>query len=230
MVTPEQIKAARALLNWKQSDLAKASGLSLPSVNNIERAIASPRVDTMTSLQKSLENAGIEFIGEKGVSIRTEIFEFSNFEGDGFLTKLYDDIFSCMKGPDDCSDMCGIDERKFSEYGGTDILRYFEYQQKTKFKERILIKKGDTFLLAPPSTYRWISAELIGTIPYFVYKDRFVMLMWEQKRAVVIRNQSIADTFRKQFDFLWALGEDLPPHLENKIHDEKVRNKLLKKK
>ncbi|HEY1096410.1 MAG TPA: helix-turn-helix transcriptional regulator, partial [Alphaproteobacteria bacterium] len=51
MITAEQIKAARALLNWKQSDLARESGVSLPSINNIERNIGSPRLDTLQSIQ-----------------------------------------------------------------------------------------------------------------------------------------------------------------------------------
>ena len=230
MITPQQIKAARSLLNWKQSDLAKVSGISLPSINNIERNIASPRIETIRALQKSLENAGIEFIGEKGVSLREEIFDFQVLEGDDFLKHLYDDIFDCMKSSDDHCDMCGINERKFAAIGGEQIIRYFEYQQKTNFKERMLIATGDTYLLAPPSSYRWISPDLIGTIPYFVYKDRLVLLMWDNKRAGIIRNQSIADSFRKQFEFLWALGEDLPPHLKHKIVDDKFRAQLLTKK
>lgn len=230
MITAGQIKAARALLNWKQSDLAEACGLSLPSINNIERNIASPRIETIRVLQKSLENAGVEFIGEKGVALREEIFDFQVLEGADFLQKLYDDIFDCMKSSEDHCDMCGINERKFSELGGEQILRYFEYQQQTKFQERMLISEGDTYLLAPPSSYRWISSDLIGTIPYFVYKDRFVMLMWDSKRAIIIRNQSIADTFLKQFDFLWSLGQELPPHIDNKINDEKVRERILKKR
>lgn len=36
-VSVDQLKAARALLNWSQSDLATKSGYSLPTINNIER-------------------------------------------------------------------------------------------------------------------------------------------------------------------------------------------------
>lgn len=60
-MTPAQIKAARALLGWKQTDLAEKSGVSLPSVKNIERGATDPRVSTMNALQRALESAGLKF-------------------------------------------------------------------------------------------------------------------------------------------------------------------------
>ncbi len=219
MITPQQIKAARALLDWKQSDLATASGLSLPSVNNIERAIGSPRTDTMEALCGALENAGIEFMSGHGVRLKDEIFDVFKFEGNDFIEKQNDDLFACMQGPEDEALMCGLDERKFPQYAPDQVKRYDAYQKQTKFKERILIKNNDTFFLANPKVYRWISPELIGTIPYLVYKDRFVMIMWEQKRVVIIRNQSVAETFKKQFEFLWKLGEKVPLGLKSRLED-----------
>lgn len=221
MITPEQIKAARALLKWKQSDLARASGLSLPSINNIERAIGSPRVDTMNALQEALENGGIQFTSGRGVCLREEIFEIHKYEGDDFIQKQNDDLFSCMQSPADEALMCGLDERKFIEYAPDQVPRYDAYQKKTKFIERILIRNDDTFFLAKPEVYRWISPELIGTIPYLVYKDHFVMIMWESKRVVIIRNQGIADTFRKQFNFLWNLAKPVPPGHKSKLDKQK---------
>ena len=66
MVTPAQIKAARALLGWHQADLARAAGISLNVVNRVEREVVDPRVSTLRALQRALEEAGIEFI-ENGV-------------------------------------------------------------------------------------------------------------------------------------------------------------------
>ena len=72
MITTTQIKAARALLNIKQSDLAKKSGVSIATLNNIERgAQADPRVSTITSIQAALEKSGITFINDsfEGVGV-----------------------------------------------------------------------------------------------------------------------------------------------------------------
>ncbi len=62
MLTPAQIRAARALLNWSQVDLAAASGVALQSIKNIETGKTDPRLSTATALCRSLETAGIIFL------------------------------------------------------------------------------------------------------------------------------------------------------------------------
>lgn len=63
-VEPPQIRAARALLGWKQTDLAKASGVSEMSVKNIERGATDPRASTLKALQEALEKAGVVFLDD----------------------------------------------------------------------------------------------------------------------------------------------------------------------
>ena len=67
-ITSEQLRAARALLRWEQRDLAKASGVSLPSVKRLETqpgALAAQE-RTIVGFVKALEAAGVEFIAENG--------------------------------------------------------------------------------------------------------------------------------------------------------------------
>jgi len=106
--TPTQIRAARALLDWKQSELAQYAGLSLPSINNIERGIISPRAATLERIRRTLEEANIVFIGDSGVQLKKEIFEIEQYEGAHFIEKQNDDLFSCMRTPDDEALMCSL--------------------------------------------------------------------------------------------------------------------------
>ena len=66
MITPAQIRAARALIGWKQVDVAKAAGVSEMSVKNIERGATDPRISTMSAIQRALESAGVIFVAENG--------------------------------------------------------------------------------------------------------------------------------------------------------------------
>ena len=59
MINPSQIRAARAIINAKQSELAKIAGVSLATLNNIERGIGDPRTSTLDSISKALANAGV---------------------------------------------------------------------------------------------------------------------------------------------------------------------------
>jgi transcriptional regulator with XRE-family HTH domain len=65
LITTEQLRAARGLLGWSQSELAARAGLSLPTVKRLEGGFG-PRVsdEARAKLQRAIEAAGIEFINE----------------------------------------------------------------------------------------------------------------------------------------------------------------------
>jgi DNA-binding XRE family transcriptional regulator len=67
LVTNDQLRAARGLLSWSQSELAARAGLSLPTVKRLEAGFG-PRVsdEARGKLQRAIEAAGIEFIEENG--------------------------------------------------------------------------------------------------------------------------------------------------------------------
>jgi transcriptional regulator with XRE-family HTH domain len=63
MITAGQIRAARALIGWKQSDLAKKSGISEITIKNVEReATLGPRSTTLGAIQAAFERAGVAFL------------------------------------------------------------------------------------------------------------------------------------------------------------------------
>ena len=65
-VTPEQCRAARAFLNWSQSKLAEASGVSRETIINFERDSHTPHASNLNALIKAFEEAGITFLADKG--------------------------------------------------------------------------------------------------------------------------------------------------------------------
>ncbi len=69
MITRAQIRAARALIGWKQTDLAKAASVSEMSIKNIERGDTDPRVSTLQAIQTALEAAGVIFVPENGEGV-----------------------------------------------------------------------------------------------------------------------------------------------------------------
>lgn len=64
MLVSNMLKAARALLGVKQSDLARAAGISLATLNNFERGIGDPRASTMDAIERALARGGITFSGD----------------------------------------------------------------------------------------------------------------------------------------------------------------------
>ena len=74
MTTPAQIRAARALLDWTQADLAAKADISLTALNVIERDKSDPRTSTMNAIERALTSAGIVFLddGQPGVRLVRE--------------------------------------------------------------------------------------------------------------------------------------------------------------
>jgi predicted transcriptional regulator len=63
-----QVKAARSLLDWSQSDLVKASGVSEPTIKRLEAGTGDlgGRADTIERIVTALEAAGVIFIPGNG--------------------------------------------------------------------------------------------------------------------------------------------------------------------
>ena len=66
MLTPAQCRAARALLDWSQQDLAGASKVGNATIRNLESGKSDPQHSTLDVLRRTLEAAGVEFIAENG--------------------------------------------------------------------------------------------------------------------------------------------------------------------
>ncbi|MGY4433143.1 transcriptional regulator with XRE-family HTH domain [Bradyrhizobium sp. F1.13.1] len=69
MISIEQIRAARGLLGWSQTDLAEAAGRSLPTIKRLERESddgSAVSEDVREAVRAALEKAGVEFIPENG--------------------------------------------------------------------------------------------------------------------------------------------------------------------
>lgn len=75
MILPAQLRAARALVNWSQTDLAKAAGLSEVTIKNLERGGTDPRVGTMRAITDALERAGVVFVAENGGGAGVRLFK-----------------------------------------------------------------------------------------------------------------------------------------------------------
>jgi hypothetical protein len=65
-MTPAQCRAARALLDLKQPDLAAAAALGLSTVVDFERERRKVSEEAVAGMQAALEAAGVVFVAENG--------------------------------------------------------------------------------------------------------------------------------------------------------------------
>ena len=64
MMSPSQLRAARALVGWSRETLAKKAGSSMPTIRDFELQGSDPKQGTVQKWRRALEQAGVEFIEE----------------------------------------------------------------------------------------------------------------------------------------------------------------------
>jgi transcriptional regulator with XRE-family HTH domain len=74
MISAAQIRAARALLNINQEELAKIASVHVATIRRLETATGvRGAADTLWKLQQAFESEGVDFIpeeGERGPGVR----------------------------------------------------------------------------------------------------------------------------------------------------------------
>lgn len=207
MISVEQIKAARALLEWTQEDLARAARLSKPAVNTLERRISNPKLATLDAIQKALEKAGVAFTEGPGVKLKSEVLKTQIFEGEDSLLRLIRDIFETLYGTDKELMISGIEEEKYKNLADPRILKEVDKRIKHGIKTKLLSCEGDTNFLEPIEHYKWLPKKFFPLTPYYIYDNKYAIFLWgPPKKVVLIENAEIAEIYRQQFLALWEVA------------------------
>lgn len=77
MISPSQLRAARALLDWSQPDLAERSGVSIGTIKTFEKGRSEPKRPTLIAWRNAFAQSGVVFVydddaGGDGVRFRKE--------------------------------------------------------------------------------------------------------------------------------------------------------------
>jgi transcriptional regulator with XRE-family HTH domain len=65
-ISPEQSRAARALLNWSQGELSEEAEVARATIADFEAGKRMPYDRTLEDIRAALEKAGVIFVEENG--------------------------------------------------------------------------------------------------------------------------------------------------------------------
>ena len=212
MPTIDQIRAARALLNWSQTDLAERAGLSQTGIARIESGVNQPNTSTLDKIQQAFDDAGIEFIADRGVEKRrSEIRIYRGF--DGFADFRRDIVSVARSGP---TTICvsNVDESQFDKWGAGAANDYYKNEiiKLDTLSFRILVKEGDTNIKPfRNNTYRWLPKTTFGEISFFIYGNKTAIISFEDEdfNAFVISHEKITRFYMKEFNRLWDMSKEV---------------------
>jgi DNA-binding XRE family transcriptional regulator len=92
IISPQQIKAARAWLDWTRESLAEKSGLSPATIRNLERGNMSMR--SAEDVRAALEQAGFQFHGQAGFSFQNK--ESRIYDGPHSREDFHEDLLTTV--------------------------------------------------------------------------------------------------------------------------------------
>ena len=212
MIDFRQIRAARALLNWSQAQLARAAGMATSSIKNIESESSSARKETLAQIHDAFDLNGIEFTHGTGVRLKNDIVAV--YDGKRATTALLDSIYAHVQTSIE-REVCiiGLDEAFSVETDGAQVLaNHIERLTKAGIRERILICEGDTRFLNGPECYRWLPRQYFTrNAPIYIFGDRIAIHSGSLKRrTIIIESRALAQHMRMVFTLLWDCASIAP--------------------
>jgi len=202
-----QIKAARALLDWSQGDLASATGLSVATIRNLELGFISPRLSTTNVVRQAVEKAGLEFIDPEGIRRRLE--EVKIYHGLRSSEAFFEDIKQTIQ--EKGGEIIAIIKSQEMLTQLCNAAHHNNLEPTIRLKDLAEIKCIIPEIGELPSTLlefqlRAISKHYIDLVPFYVYGDKYAVVLQEGTesfRIVVFQSMAIAQLYRYHFYSLW---------------------------
>jgi len=213
MINAEQIRAARALLDWSTAELAKQAGLTVNGINKIERGHVQAQRETMGRLEEVFESVGIEFLPGSGLRKKNKSVEI--FEGpdrfDHFSTFIYDHMN--RYGGDVCVSV--VDESLLFKYRKDPAVhrkRMKDLCERGVIKSyRILANQSE---FAPTyATYKKNPGPALSPTAFYAFGDCIALISFVHSSppyVVVLQSAPLANAYRQAFEIAWAAAEDPP--------------------
>lgn len=211
IITAAQLRAARGLLDWTRSELAKASGLSPETIKNIEHGIYTPQEATIKAILDTFAQNDVEFTENEGVRIRKN--EVRVFTGKGGYKQFLDFIYAVMRDGGGRIRQFNLTDGNHLPFAGDYAREHIERMMNIQdLDAKVLTIEGDHSQSAPYCEYRWMEKDKEALIPYYVFNDYLVIPIIKPDQnidIVCIQSKQLADRYVEQFDAFWASSQKI---------------------
>ncbi len=217
MIVGRQIRAARALIDMSQDELAEATGLTPQAIRKIEAGTVTPREGTMSDIFKALSNRGIEFTDGQGVKLKSSDLEV--FEGPDRFDEFYEYMYQHLSqhGGEVCVSVS--DENLLSKYRKDPDIhrqRMKKLVDKGKVSFRILTMKSN--FSSSYALYKWQKSDITAPTSFYAFGDCLALISFlhhSPPYVVLIRSAPLANAYRESFNVAWREASDPPRNKES---------------
>ncbi|RJQ15582.1 MarR family transcriptional regulator [Candidatus Woesearchaeota archaeon] len=128
------------------------------------------------------------------------------YAGKKIVRVVQKDVLKTLMNKKEENLVIGVDEKRFMNADSVIMNQYFHQMQKYKLKERVLVRKGDTFLPGHKLTtqYRFLPRAYFSPTSTFIYGENVAIILFtEPLYGLIIRSNALAKAYRRQFEILW---------------------------
>lgn len=227
IITPAQCRAARALLNWSQPDLAERCDIHVQTISNFEKESSTPSKTTLEKIGTILIQEGIVFLDDDGVRKRHQTIQ--RYEGTEGFRAFMNDIHETAKkvgghicllnaNPDLWIKWLG--ERWYNENHVPRMEKLLG-----KMTVRITIQKGNyNFIGKDFCEYRWLPDHIWNDNSFYSYGDKIGFMNFTENHVeiIVLKERKFAETFRFLFNLVWDQYSIIPDVDDYKPRKQKI--------
>lgn len=211
-ITTAQIRGARGILGWSQSDLSERTGISATSIGAIENGSSTPRESSLIKIRTALEAGGIEFMGLDGLRMKKNYIRtlsgaqgFNDFLDDVFATAIK---YGTKEKPTEVW-LSNVAHENWIRWMGPDKWKNHTDRMvahKDIMDVKIITKEGDTSFPAQDyAQYKWSPENIFSDKSFYSYHDKLAFLNFKRNdvEITIIEQQEFAEGYRNLFQIAW---------------------------
>jgi len=206
MITPTQMRAARAMLDVSQGHVADHLGIAANTLSKIESGQSDISMSRNAEIQRFYEREGIAFADNDGVKWETN--QIIKYEGQVGIRDFFDDVFNEATKGCDISLFNGVPHLLIKWLGedfyNNHAKRMSEIEEKGKFK--IIVAEDETNLIAGKfAEYKGFPRERFNNKTIYIYGNKIGFFTFEEDNVSIrsFSNKELANSMTILFDIAW---------------------------
>ena len=198
-ISVNQIRAARALLDWSQKDLAEHADVSDVSIMSYEKEKRTPHQGTLEKILNAFELAGVKFT-QTGVEFKEDTV--TTLQGEGWYLRLLDDVYFSLLDKKDAELLLVCADDKASP---AEVNNRYRKIRNAGARMRQIVEEGNTHLIGPVTEYRYMPKERFVNYVSLIYADKVAICTDHNSKALVFKDNMLAMTWRNIFNLMWDI-------------------------
>lgn len=206
MITPTQMRAARAMLDISQGVVAEHLGIAANTLSKIESGQSDVSMSRNAEIQKFYEREGIAFTENDGVKWQAN--QIVHYEGRDGIRDFFDDVYEESKKGCEINLFNGSPDLLL-EWLGEDYYKMHAERMKNLDSEiifKIIVEEEVTnFIASGFAEYRWFPKEMFNERTIYIYgpKVGFFTISNDNLSIRVFNNAELSETMRILFGIAW---------------------------